>query len=551
MRASGDLVSAARQWARQLTFLAPDAAEDYGNLMELMEEFLPLSSSQSPDQEPSGWSGLTGQGPWSRLLHSEWALSESAPEEFLRRASQGELSFWQRGFEGQLRGQVMWLMFDSGPEQLGACRILQLGLLFLFACRAQKLGSPLYWSLAQFPERAYDEVSPWSLRAFLEGRSLNMPGPPALVSEVPPSRVWLVGGRSWRGHIPAGCHFIELGEGERGTVDVHYSGRSRRLPLPPAHRALRLFRDPFSLSGSTASSSGLGSQGSLYYSSCGRKILLVSESRITLQPVPQSPKEPLGHRREFVIPPGQLLAVGWWQGALSVLLRQKDASWTLMRLNPARHDLPCMLRLKALIQVQEVGICLLDHGAYILWIEGQLWRVTPGEEVGVLFMGAVQGARLCGPQTLLVSEGKVFNRRLREVVDLTQIEAEASQAQKVWLGQGGQISVSELDAVVALQFPNRIWRLMWEELSQTVHAESDKVIGVVALPRRGSPALVEQHQKSIVLRGPDFEEVLEAAGSIRQVALSDRTGNLAWQLEDGSLWFYSTSLGLYLGESQR
>lgn len=549
MRASGELVSAARHWARQLTFLAPDAAEDYGTLMEMIEEFLPFSRSQGLDQEPSGWSGLTRQGPWSRLLHSEWALSESAPEEFLRRASQGELSFWQRGFEGQLRGQESWLMFDSGPEQLGACRILQLGLLFLFSCRAQRVGSALYWSLAQFPDKAYEEVSQWSLRAFLEGRSLDMPGPPNLVSEVPPSRVWLIGGRSWRGHIPAGCHYVQLSEQERGTVDLNYAGRSRRLPLPPAHRALRLFRDPFSVSRSRSASSALSSHGRLFYSSCGRKILLVTEDRITVQPVPQSPKEPLGNRRQFVIPQGQLLALGWWQGALSLLMREQDTSWSLRRLNPARHDGQCWLGLKALIQVQEVGTCLLDHGTYILWIEGQLWRISPGQEVEILFMGALQGARLCGSQTLLVSEGKVFNRRLRELVDLGQIEPEASQAHKVWLGQGGQISVSELDAVVALQFPNRIWRLMWEEQSQTVHAESDQVIGVVALPRRGSPALVEQHEKSIVLRGPDFEEQLETADRICQVAVSDRTGNLAWQLEDGSIWFYSTSLGLYLGES--
>lgn len=551
MRATGALASAARQWARQLPFLAPDAAEDYGSLMEMIEEFLPLSPSPGQDQDPSGWSGLTHQGPWSRLLHSEWALSESAPEEFLRRASQGELSFWEQAFEGQLRGQQLWLMFDSGPEQLGACRIVQLGLLFLFACRAQRMGSILYWSLAQFPDKAYDEVTQWSLRSFLEGRSLDMPGRPQLVTEVPPSRVWLIGGRSWRGLVPQTCHFIELLEQERGTVDLNYSGRSRRLPLPPAHRAMRLFRDPFSQSGRNGTGHGISSQGNLYYSSCGRKVLLVSQDRITLQPVPQSPRERIGHRREFKIPQGRLLALGWWQGALTVLLGKEDTSWNLLRLNPTRHDRQCFVESKALIPIQEVGTCLFDHGNYILWIEGQLWRISPGAEVEYLFMGALQGARLCGPQTLLVSEGKVFNRRLRELLDLSELEAEASQATRVLLGCGSQICVSELDAVAALQFSNRVWRLLWENQSQAVHAESDQVIGVVALARRGRPALVEQHEKAIVLRGPDFEERLETSERIRQLAVSDRTGNLAWQLEDGTLWFYSTSQGVYLGESER
>lgn len=91
-----------------------------------------LSGSGDPD----GFDGLSNRGSYDRLLASEWLLSEELPDEFLRRAAEGEHVFLKIGRREPVRSRLSVVLFDVGPNQLGSPRIAHLAALIVMARRA-------------------------------------------------------------------------------------------------------------------------------------------------------------------------------------------------------------------------------------------------------------------------------------------------------------------------------------------------------------------------------------------------------------------------------
>ena len=86
-RAHGTL----RAWAPLLDELVPETAGTLGPWLPRLAALIgPVQHRASEaDGEPDGYSGFPRRGPPERLVMSEWALREVAPDEFLRRAAAG------------------------------------------------------------------------------------------------------------------------------------------------------------------------------------------------------------------------------------------------------------------------------------------------------------------------------------------------------------------------------------------------------------------------------------------------------------------------------
>ena len=123
------------RWAEPLAVLDPVLASALGPLLiRLAAAFGPLGGQiRKGGDEPDGYAGITRRGKLEHLLTTEWGLLDTAPDEFLRRLSQGELSFLEPERTAQAQERRCLILFDSGPEQLGAPRIAQLAAWIVFA----------------------------------------------------------------------------------------------------------------------------------------------------------------------------------------------------------------------------------------------------------------------------------------------------------------------------------------------------------------------------------------------------------------------------------
>jgi len=99
--------------------------------------------------EPDGYDGIARRGSYERLLVSEWLLHDELPDEFVRRVISGEHSFLQLARSQETSEKRTVVLFDSGPEQLGAPRIAHLAALIVLAQRAEQHRAQLEWGIFQ------------------------------------------------------------------------------------------------------------------------------------------------------------------------------------------------------------------------------------------------------------------------------------------------------------------------------------------------------------------------------------------------------------------
>jgi hypothetical protein len=98
---------------------------------------------------PDGLEGWARRGPMHRLLHSEWALLDAAPDEFLRRAADQELAFLQLRAEAPRPPALPVALLDAGPAQLGLPRLAQAAALAARAAWCAAAGEALRWGSIQ------------------------------------------------------------------------------------------------------------------------------------------------------------------------------------------------------------------------------------------------------------------------------------------------------------------------------------------------------------------------------------------------------------------
>lgn len=224
----------------------------------------PRSAESHGDGPPDGFAGLTRRGSYERLLTTEWLLAEQHPEEFLRRATQGEHLFYALARQSPAGTTRTRVLFDAGPHQQGAPRVVHLALLLTLARRARAGGADFVWGVLQDPQAVlHPDVSKRSVLDLLAGRSIRPALPEdferwtsalALGPRPEADDLWLVGGAGVRAVGPPGARRVVVQEPlldlAVGPVDLSVESpghppRTVRLALPPSRAALRLLRDPF------------------------------------------------------------------------------------------------------------------------------------------------------------------------------------------------------------------------------------------------------------------------------------------------------------------
>ncbi|MEL6349542.1 MAG: hypothetical protein AAFV53_40945, partial [Myxococcota bacterium] len=128
-----------------------------------------------------GVSGLTRRGSYERLMLSEWALADAAPDEFLRRAANAEHLFIDLARREPAGSRRCIALLDCGPEQLGAPRIAHLAALIVLSRRAALGGADFCWgALQRTPHPLWDTIDRASIDHFLKQRYLILPTPAQL-----------------------------------------------------------------------------------------------------------------------------------------------------------------------------------------------------------------------------------------------------------------------------------------------------------------------------------------------------------------------------------
>ncbi len=209
---------------------------------------------RAPRGAPEGLSGLTRRGSWERLLHTGWALAESHPDEFLRRATAAENLFLHMAHELPVAAPRVVTWFDAGPDQLGAPRAVQLALWLVLAQRVADGSGVFRFGVLQDPSAGWceDTGRPGGER-LLAGRSLSHPTPLHAESWQPqiegtPDERWVVGGRrcvNLAARLGARLIRIEEGIGDAPLSVTVDGGSPVYLDLPSRAQLGGLLHDPW------------------------------------------------------------------------------------------------------------------------------------------------------------------------------------------------------------------------------------------------------------------------------------------------------------------
>lgn len=347
-------------FAPLLGMLPPEVVRSLGPWIDQLAAAIgPLRArARTGSGAPDGFDGLSRRGPYERLVLTEWAIADVAPEEFLRRAAQHEHPFYQLARRDEARARTSVALFDPGPLQLGGPRVGHFALLLALAGRARQAGARFGWSPLQ---RAPDAADPNAglrlgltedgLRGFLLGRLATSPAERDLQPWLDLARrddwedLWIIGppdtvapGRRLPGvKTPVGRIAVsDVFEAGTRALDVTVARgahrRTLRLPLPPENECLRLVRDgalkpklptPVRMNRTPGVARPVSAPVLL---ADGRKVAFVdADGCVTVYTVPDAPSPKRGRYRRFAVEAGHtVLGLGWTRRQL-VLLTEKDA----------------------------------------------------------------------------------------------------------------------------------------------------------------------------------------------------------------------------------
>ena len=518
-------------WWEQLDFLAPDVRDDLGQLMSQLDRGLPLSTKTASSGEPAGWAGLVSKGPWERLVTSEWAVAESYPEEFVRRADEGELGFWEQAMESHQAARSLWVWVDAGPDQLGVCRVVQLAILFWLQKKCLSSGGQFYWGVVQEPECGYEKLGADEVFTFLKARSVDPPRrPPERMGSL---ETWCLGGLSWGSQVPRRINHLSLEQIGTNLVELRAFGRRLEFELPASKRAVRLLRSPMVWELPAREKPVTPVQdGSLAFSANAQKLIIASHESITILPLPSSLNEPPGRARVYNVPwQGRVIAVNMVRRAIFITMEQ-NGLWFVRRLNPARADEGQWPSVEApAIGDQPLGACFQSGTRWCVWVGDSLYKLL---EEPVLET-RVAGGCVLGDSTVLVSDrGRVRNAQGKEISKLDH-----KQTGQAFLARSYDHGVQGLGYCVATQINDTWWRIHQGKGYAEIQAVGN-VVGLYAEYRRG-PLLIVETNGWLMLQGPITRESLDLGEPVESCVVHPN-GRMAYRTKSGNFGCYDLNL---------
>jgi hypothetical protein len=328
----------------------------------------PLGAAESGmPGEPDGYAGVTRRGPYHRLLGSEWLLLFEMPDEFLRRAAQAEHMLFELANQRSGGSRRALVLFDAGPSQLGAPRLVHLAALVAFARRAQAAAAELSWGVLQAPEADWvSGVSRSGVERLMRARSAHVPTEAhalqwslrigALKEH---DDAWLVGGAELRALPELGAwprlQLEEALEPELRSVTAQLEHRARPaqrlvLSLPSPRVCVQLLRDPYANAEpelqSTRLSVDVGRP--IWFSGDGHRVFAwLADAAAVSFAVPNSPRAAPSKPRVFRARAGEtLLACGSRGGRMLGLSQARSGELYLY----GSHGTSTPLRLVSAVQ---------------------------------------------------------------------------------------------------------------------------------------------------------------------------------------------------------
>lgn len=248
------LPEALQPWRQWLEWFAPEHLPVFADLLGRLNPLLgPLRGlHQGGVPEPDGLGDLHRRGPYERLLSSEWLLADEVPDEFLRRAVGGEHMFLAPQYRAHEANRLIVVLFDAGPLQLGAARLVHLALLMLLARRAQEAGAQLRWGILQGTPVLQELDSAAQLTRLLEARTYEVVSDKHwlawrdTLAEQTVGECWVVGQRLPPTDSTTCTHRVQITRNLDGR-SLSFALQSRRvsLPMPDEQQAVRLLKGQF------------------------------------------------------------------------------------------------------------------------------------------------------------------------------------------------------------------------------------------------------------------------------------------------------------------
>jgi hypothetical protein len=251
------LPPALQPWHAWLQWFPHDSALAIGGLLPRLQAAMGQyrGTLQRGAHTPNGIDEIRSRGPYHRLLLSEWALADEAPDEFLRRASSGEHLFLSPRYETIKADAQIVAVFDAGPAQFGAPRLAHIALWILLARRAEQAGIGFRWGVLGVPSALDDGGDAQALKRLLAARSLQHPATAqldawrdALVADpCQGGERWLIAGP--RDAASGFSHRVGIVRDLQARLAVRIAGsagtREVEVPLPPAKASACLLRGAF------------------------------------------------------------------------------------------------------------------------------------------------------------------------------------------------------------------------------------------------------------------------------------------------------------------
>lgn len=251
------LPASLQSWQAWLNWFQPEQAQAVGATLLRLNSLLGdnWGRLQSGVQEPNGIDDLRQRGPYHRLLLSEWSLVDELPDEFMRRAANGEHLFLSPRLETRKSDERIIALFDSGPDQIGSARLVHIALWILIARRAEQIGIEFSWGVLDSPGVLHNAATPRMLKKLLNARTFKR----ATASQISDwddflsdttlltGERWLIAGANYESAFFTHRVRIQRELGANIAVEVNSVNTKRKtsIPLPEPRHSSRLLRGLF------------------------------------------------------------------------------------------------------------------------------------------------------------------------------------------------------------------------------------------------------------------------------------------------------------------
>lgn len=559
-----DLPPALAPWSAGLSLFPRELALHLGSVVRriasLIGEALP---SRQGSGEPDGFDGIARRGPYDRLLQSEWLFADELPEEFARRAVMHEHLFLELARQHPVQHPLAVALFDCGPSQLGAPRLVHIAALVVLARRAAASQATFRWGLLQRPDlRLFDGVTPENILRLLEAHTHSE----VSESELGAWSGWLGEGEKvgelWFVGPQRLARFPEvrrqwqlvteevLVPGARQvSAAVRHDSRNDSpaiLELPPNDACVRLLRDPFeaAVAPATTSDDAHAIISNVLFGSGGRALLgRASDGALVVHPYANSAKPKaqanVPKPRKIELPAGStLIAAGWLKGREPLFIVSEPEGLRFChgsRFQTTTAPWPRGGELPAVGGPDDPGPLqpCFRHGGGVAFLDrqGTLWNKPHA---------AVLERKFSRVAALRVWQGRLlFIRRLDanwEIVDIRLRLPNAGIA--AFYGFSGR---GELEPCFAVEQNDGRWYAQSGGRPQTIAPPPGcTVAGTIGLGPRGQALIcVESDRRTVMLAGGGIRTVTTTSSPIVHATASSLSPHLGLILESGDLEVHS------------